>query len=152
MVHSGPIQSIVPGRTDHHPMSVASGSYVINADTVSHIGQNNSNAGQAILSHMFGGSGPYGMGRDMATRSGHGMPAASKMRMRSDVGGARGEGRSGPVEINAAGGEFVVPPEVVARIGQGDVARGHEILDKWMEKTRKEHIRTLQRLPGPAKS
>src|SRR5262245_52919246 len=40
MTHSGPIMSAVPGRTDHHPMGVAPGSYVVNADTVSHMGQN----------------------------------------------------------------------------------------------------------------
>src|SRR5438445_2709065 len=54
MLHSGPITSAVPGRTDRHNVSVGSGSYVMPADAVSHLGQNNTKAGHAILGAMFG--------------------------------------------------------------------------------------------------
>ena len=53
--------------------------------------------------------------------------------------------------INISGGEFVIPPDEVKRRGRGDVNRGHEILDAWVNNLRKEHIKTLQKLPGPAK-
>ena len=159
MMHTGPINSIVPGRTDAHPMKVAPGSYVVNADTVSHLGQSNSAAGHSILSNMFGPSGPYGVGTNLGIKHGPGAPRPPKlMGMKamggaSDAGGPRGDGNEGaPIDINAAGGEFVVPPEVVRNIGSGDIKRGHAILDVWMEKMRKDHIRTLKRLPGPAKS
>lgn len=52
--------------------------------------------------------------------------------------------------INISGGEFVIPPAEVKRKGRGDINRGHEILDAWIEHLRKEHIKTLQKLPGPA--
>lgn len=123
-VHAGPIMSAVPGRTDNHPMDVAEGSYVIPSETVSHLGENNTEAGMAVLSHMFGSIG----------------------------GTSPEEGGEPPVPINAAGGEFVVPPSVVATIGGGDIKRGHEILDQWIMSSRKKHISTLRGLAGPAKS
>lgn len=57
--HSGPIHSSVAGRTDHLPVTVASGSYVLPADCVSHLGESNTLAGFKVLRRMFGG-GPYG--------------------------------------------------------------------------------------------
>lgn len=150
MTHSGPIMSAVAGRTDHLPMSVSPGSYVVNADTVSHIGQNNTAAGHAILSHMFGKTGPYGSGPTMGIKAGRGAPPPPKAPKLAKGGASQGDGS--PVEINAAGGEFVIPVETVKIIGSGDVERGHKILDRWMENQRKDHIRTLRRLPGPAKS
>ena len=153
MMHTGPINSVVPGRTDNHKMSVPGGAYVVNADTVSHIGQNNTNAGQAILSHMFGQAGPYGMGHDMGIKHGSGAPRPPAMgKIPADTGGSRGSNSVGqPVPVMTAGGEFVIHPDIVARVGGGDLKRGHAVLDKWMTDMRKEHIRTLKKLPGPAK-
>jgi hypothetical protein len=125
-VHAGPIMSNVPGRTDNHPMDVAEGSYVIPSETVSHLGENNTNAGMEVLNSMFGPE--------------------------SEIGGGASAGETNPVPINAAGGEFVIAPEVVATIGGGDIKRGHEILDQWIMGKRKQHISTLRKLPGPAKS
>lgn len=147
MLHSGPINSMVPGRTDHHNMKVSPGSYVVNADTVSHLGQSNSVAGHAILSQMFGAGGPYGSG-SMKVSRGPGAPRPPKMRAE---GGIAPTGDGAPVEIMAAGGEYVIDPSTVTAIGNGDIDLGHKILDQWMEKVRKDHIRTLRRLPGPAK-
>lgn len=148
MMHSGPVMSAVPGRTDRHNVSVAPGSYVVNADTVSHLGQNNTNAGMAILSHMFGKAGPYGSPA-MRLKSGPGAPRPPKL-MRAEGGQTKPDGS--PVDIVVAGGEFTIPPDVVANIGGGDVERGHKILDHWMAQQRKSHIATLKKLPGPAKS
>lgn len=160
MLHSGPISSAVPGRTDRHNVSVGSGSYVLPADHVSALGQNNTAAGHAILSKMFGTGGPYGV-KGIAPKRGPGAPkppamkqiAGFKMPKFSDKGGGRGEDHVGqPVPIVVAGGEFTVPAEVVKAIGGGDVKRGHAILDKWVLETRKKHIKTLRKLPGPAKA
>ena len=57
----------------------------------------------------------------------------------------------GPVPINASGGEFVIPPEEVAKIGDGDVNKGHRVLDRWVIQLKKEAVATLAKLPGPAK-
>ncbi len=156
-MHAGPILSAVAGRTDHHPMNVAAGSYVLPSDHVSSLGQGNSVSGMAVLNHMFGGAGPYGVGRDVGIKHGAGAPAVPKLGKlasggASDSGGARGDGSGSPTPIMAAGGEYVIPPHVVTAIGSGDIKRGHAILDHWVKSNRKQHVKTLKSLPGPAKS
>jgi hypothetical protein len=142
LAHTGPIASAVPGRTDNHAIHVPSSSYVLPADHVSSLGQGNTAAGMKILGRMFPGS----------SRISGGMGAPRPPRpVLSDRGGARGEG-GGDVPILAAGGEFVISPAEVAKVGNGDVKRGHEILDAWVKANRKKHIKTLSKLPGPAKS
>ena len=124
-VHLGPIHSPVAGRTDHLPMHVPSGSYVIPADIVSSLGEGNTMAGYRAVKMMF---------RDAAK----GAYAA---------GGGVGE----PVPIVAAGGEYVLSPDEVIWAGRGDLDAGHRALDNWITGTRKELIKTLQKLPGPKK-
>jgi len=50
----GPIHSDVAGRTDHLPINVPSGAYVIPADIVSALGEGNTMAGFKDLNDMFG--------------------------------------------------------------------------------------------------
>jgi hypothetical protein len=57
----------------------------------------------------------------------------------------------GTVPIAAAGGEYVLSPETVMEIGGGDLKRGHNALDSWVVKTRRDHINHLKRLPRPEK-
>lgn len=64
-VHKGPIHSSVAGRTDHLPMHVASGSYVIPADIISAMGEGNSMAGFKVAKSIFSVKGPYGQGDGM---------------------------------------------------------------------------------------
>ena len=64
--------------------------------------------------------------------------------------GREGVGKGG-TPINISGGEFVVPPDEVKRRGRGDIDRGHELLDAWVNHLRAEHIKTLKKLPGPAR-
>lgn len=154
MTHQGPISSIVGGRTDHHPMAVKAGSYVLPADHVSALGQGNTANGMAVLNHMFS-SGPFG---STAPKIAHGAGAPSLMKAPkallasggSDEGGARGDHSGQPVPIYAAGGEYVIPPEVILRM-YGSLKHGHAILDAWVKKNREKHIKTLQKLPPPAK-
>jgi hypothetical protein len=120
-IHSG-----IPGRTDKHNMNVPAGSFVVPADVVSHLGQNNSMAGAKRLHNMVS-SGSFG-GRRPKFAAGGGV---------------------GGVPIVAAGGEYIIHPDHVKDIGDGDVSRGHDRLDKWVLKTRAEHIKTLKNLPGP---
>ncbi len=155
-MHTGPILSSVAGRTDHLPMSVPSGAYVLPASHVSSMGQGNTMAGFSALGKMFGNAGPYGVGRNMPI--GHGMgapraPALPKFGLggHTDKGGARGDGAGQPVDIVAAGGEFVISPEIVRRIGRGDLKKGHAILDHWVMKSRKKEIKVQRALPPPAK-
>lgn len=153
MVHSGPILSAVPGRTDRHNMNLASGSYVVPAQAVSHLGQNNTLAGMKVLNGMFGHGGTFGAPKIARGSGAPSPPRAPHFAYGGhDRGGARGEDHGKPVEVVTAGGEYVVPPEVVAAIGGGDIKHGHNVLDSWINKLKEDHIRTLRKLPGPAKS
>ena len=62
-------------------------------------------------------------------------------------GGMTGE----KVPIVAAGGEYVIPPEVVTNIGNGDMESGHTELDDFVKKMRAKTVKTLKSLPGPKK-
>jgi hypothetical protein len=53
--------------------------------------------------------------------------------------------------IFAAGGEFIVPPEVVKRLGGGSTERGHKILDEFVVKARKHIIDEMKKLKPPVK-
>lgn len=152
MMHTGPIMSAVPGRTDRHNMSVASGSYVVPAQAVSHLGQSNTLAGMKVLNSMFGSGGPYGAGQ-MPVKHGAGAPKPLKAGLAAggDAGGPVGDEAGAPVDVVTAGGEYVIPPEGVAAVGHGDMKHGHNALDAWVNQILDDHIKTLKKLPGPAK-
>jgi hypothetical protein len=297
-VHKGPIHSTVAGRTDHLPMHVASGSYVIPADIISAMGEGNSMAGFKIAKSIFervgpydqptgslpygasempygqsaprkatggtttssgnpnataaiaagnqqvaanraasamyaqqanardgtpipshlqgvalpsgsggsGGTGSFGLPNPFPSRGGGdsnggimgyrslgdmfdgGGAGRSGSRFEGGIGtprmiggamnllgvmpysGPQGAGSIAPparpdgfaaggpaeaddaVPIVAAGGEYVIPPEDVAHLGNGSLDDGHKILDAFVKKMRKKTIRTLQSLPGPKKN
>src|SRR5271156_5207741 len=115
-VHSGPIHSTVAGRTDHLPMHVASGSYVLPSDILSGApgAEGNTMAGFAHARRVFGGV-PRGGGSQPYNHEGgpYGMKKG---------GNAKGEGT---VPIVAAGGEYVVHPDAVREVGGGDLDMGH---------------------------
>lgn len=121
-IHVGPIHSSVAGRTDHLNMHVPAGAYVIPAEEVSAAGEGNTLAGFKAI---------------------EGWVEKYNDDSYTDVGE--------PVPIVAAGGEYVVKPQVVYGLGDGDLSKGHRILDQFVIKLRKKHIKTLQKLPGPKK-
>lgn len=133
----GLLRTPTPGRIDKLPISVGSGGYVIPADTVSHLGQNNTLAGARVLDNLL----KKGMGVNLGSKGGF-----KKQRSMFAAGGAT-EG----VSIVAAGGEYVVEPERVAALGDGDADIGHKILDDFVLSVRKNHIKTLRNLPKPKK-
>jgi hypothetical protein len=116
---AGLITSTVPGRTDKHSINVLSGSYILPADHVAHLGQDNSLAGGKVLDSMFGAS---------RKRS----PAAGDI-----------------VPIVVAGGEYLLEPDQVESVGNGDLTRGHNALDAWVKSARKKHVALLKSLPPP---
>lgn len=155
-VFTGPIHSAVGGRTDHLPMHVPSGSYVIPADIVSAYGEGNTMAGFKILRRLFGGQpydksptpyqgkgGPYSSSPDSDPYGGEGGPYNEELEPKA-VGGATGK-----VPIVAAGGEYTLSPEQVRIAGGGDLDKGHRVLDEFVKRSRKELIKTLSKLPGP---
>jgi len=136
-IHVGPIHSPVAGRTDHLPMHVASGSYVIPADIISAMGEGNTMAGFKVANTIFT---PV---PNMA-----GLPGEDAQL------GLPGKAAGGPVQpvpIVAAGGEYVISPDDVSRLGKGDTDLGHQILDAFVKKMRRKTVETLKKLPGPKK-
>jgi len=139
-LHVGPIHSPVAGRTDHLPMHVPSGSYVIPADIISAMGEGNTMAGFKHMRRIFGGT-PYGGGQ---TPYGGGAGPYNE----SMAGKAAG-GETSAVPIVAAGGEYVLSPEEVRFAGDGDLESGHRVLDDFVKRYREKTIKTLKNLPGP---
>jgi hypothetical protein len=142
-VHVGPIHSTVAGRTDHLPMHVPSGSYVIPADIVSAFGEGNTMAGFKHMKRVFGGT-PYGGGSMPYGQSG-GPYGAEMPHM------ASGGEVENTVPIIAAGGEYVLHPDQVRMVGNGDLETGHKVLDEFVKQKRAETVKTLKKLPGPKK-
>ena len=159
VVHEGPIHSPVAGRTDHLPMHVKSGSYVIPADIIGAMGEGNTMAGFKVARRMFSSNpyfqksmSPYGSSSPIynSDEKPYGARAAG--------GGTPGIGHNGApqddedndlVPIVAAGGEYVISPQDVTRLGKGDIDDGHKTLDSFVTKYRKKTIKVLQNLPGP---
>lgn len=143
-VFEGPIVSAVPGRTDRHPIEVASGSYVLPSETISHLGENNTLAGLERLKKL----GAQGLKRMVRSCGG----AADILRKHKAKGGSVGTNGAGhAIPVIVAGGEHVLSPQEVAIIGEGDVELGHRLLDNWVMKNRRDHISTLSKLKPPAK-
>lgn len=138
-MHIGPIHSSVAGRTDHLPMHVPSGSYVIPADIVSSMGEGNTIAGFKHMRRMFGGA-PYGGG---------GNPYGQGAGPYGEHMATGGDAESVP--IVAAGGEYVLSPKQVRLAGDGDLEMGHRVLDEFIKRKRTETVNTLKKLPGPKK-
>lgn len=142
-VHVGPIHSAVAGRTDHLPMNVPSGSYVIPADIISAMGEGNTMAGFKHMRRIFGGN-PYGGGSATVPYGAEGGPYNEPLP-------GKAEGGQTTVPIIAAGGEYVLSPDQVVQVGQGDLDTGHRVLDEFVKRMRAETVKTLKALPGPKK-
>ncbi len=141
----GIIKSTVPGRTDKLNLNVPSGSYVIPADIPSALGQGNTTAGGAILDRMFN-KGPYGMNLPRAKSGSRVGQRKSSLSKQSFADG----GDTGQITpILAAGGEYMIHPETVSNLGNGDMDLGHSILDSFVKQVRAKHISTLRRLAPP---
>ena len=125
VIHEGPIHSPVSGRTDHLPMHVASGSYVIPADIISAMGEGNTMSGFKQMNQILSGA--------KAIPKADGGPISA-------------------VPIVAAGGEYVVTPHEVLWAGDGDMDRGHAAFDGFVTGMRAKTIKTLKALPGPKKN
>lgn len=146
LMRQGALHSPVPGRTDALPVTAKKGAYVVPADVVSGLGQGNTMAGTKTLEAMFK-TGPYGTTMPKMRRPA--LPTGNRRNRGFAEGGEVMMGEEPGVDIMAAGGEFIIPPESVAEIGGGDIQHGHDILDAFVQKVRGDTIATMQQLPGP---
>ena len=148
VVHEGPIHSPVAGRTDHLPMHVKSGSYVIPADIIGAMGEGNTMAGFKVARRMFS-SNPYFQKSMSPYGSSSPIYNSDEKPYGARAAGGGTPGNDDLVPIVAAGGEYVISPQDVTRLGEGDIDNGHKTLDSFVTKYRKKTIKVLQNLPGP---
>ena len=152
-VHSsGLLNSSVPGRTDQLNRLVPAGSYIIPADVVSGLGEGNTQSGANIIQRAIS-TGPQGMPLPHS-RGSMGPPRVSPPAPYREPNANQsfaqgGSPTGGHVPVVLAGGEYCVHPDDVKRIGNGDVRKGHRILDFFVVHARKKVIKDMKSLPGP---
>ena len=54
------------------------------------------------------------------------------------------------VPVIVAGGEYILTPEEVEIAGDGDLDKGHSVLDAFVKSQRRKLRQKLAKLPGPA--
>jgi hypothetical protein len=149
----GFLNSGVAGRTDRIPASVAADSFVIPAAEVSGLGQGNSLAGSHLWSLALGGIGPHGVkpppeARGPGPPSHHPPPVPGEV-TREMFGYASGGREPRKASVLLAGGEMVIPPWKVQKIGDGDMQEGHRRMREAVKRVR-EHVKRADRTrPGP---
>jgi hypothetical protein len=121
VAQSGALRHHGPGRTDDLNISVPGESYVVPADVVSALGQGNTEAGFKVLERFW--------------------PTVPE--------GHAAGGNTGKTPIVAAGGEYIVHPEHIKKIGGGNMKRGHRALEDFVKLVRNKTIKKLKGLPGP---
>jgi hypothetical protein len=152
---SGLLHTAGPGRTDNLNIQPHADSYVLPTDVVSGLGQGSTLAGAKALD-MALHTGPYGTHLPSAPHHSlmpHGFHKGIGRTHGAGFaeGGAMQEGEAKRVPIVAAGGEYIVSPEQVRAIGDGDIQRGHDVLDKFVLHCRARTIKDLKGLKGPVK-
>jgi hypothetical protein len=152
-LHTGAVMSSVPGRVDAHKIRVPSGSYVLPAETVSGMGQGNTVAGLKRAHEIFG-MGPYGTALQHVPHGRGQFPNVHQQKVFAYGGYSEGGPREGdhfhPVDVDVSGGEYIIHPAAIIK-EFGSLKHGHQILDHFVMRHRKQHIKILQNLPGPAK-
>jgi hypothetical protein len=147
IVHHGPINVAIPGRTDRLPVHVYSGAYVLPADIVSGLGEGNTLAGNRVIEKMLldgSLSGKSSGGSAVALQH------AQKLKDKYGIKGPYHEGDA-LVPVIVAGGEYIIHPDQVAEIGEGDMDKGHAVLDAFVVSQRRALRKKLAKLPGPAR-
>lgn len=135
-VFHGPLKAAIPGRTDRLPIHVHSGSYVLPADIVSGLAEGNTEAGFEVIKRMI---------QDQMSRGGR-VGMTQKYGLQGHY-----HTPSSLVPCVVAGGEYILTPQEVEAFGDGDISKGHKVLDAFVKSQRAKTIKTLKKLPGPAK-
>ena len=162
----GLVGSGVAGRTDRHNVDVPAGTYVLPADVVAGVGEDNTLAGAGFIHKMLS-TGPGGIPLPRMGGRGVGIPRPPEpYRVPSEPAMADGGVKHGKVPVVIAGGEFLIDPDTIAHhplLGNlnphdarpeayaAALKRGHGILDACVKHARAEHVKTLKGLPGPKK-
>lgn len=160
--NTGFLHGNTAGRADAISGTAPAGSYVLPADVVSGLGEGNSLAGARAVEEMLS-TGPHGIPMPRS-RAGMGpprppapfheaqggfVPAARMWKGPTKLYRAGGVPGRGNEAVALSDGEFVVPPEHVAKFGGGDHGKGIKALDDFVLKQRAKHIAKLKSLPPP---
>lgn len=127
--HVGPLRGSTMGRADKVKTTVADGSYILPARTVSFLGDGNTEAGFARLEKMF----PHSTSKRAA--------------------GGKGTGqKTGQVPVQLSDGEFAISAKDCAKMYGGDMDRAHRALDHFVMDCSKKAIAKEKKLPPPVGS
>lgn len=152
--YSGLFHGTGGGRTDNLKVAVPHNSYVVPADIVSNgLGQGNTLAGAKALDSITGVT--THMPGDTSAK---GLPSAGKMPGHFADGGV-----PKMVDIIVAGGEYLINPREIAKIGKKaleesgykdstyahQITAGHKIMDGLVNHLRKKSIKETSKLPEP---
>jgi hypothetical protein len=138
------------GRADAVQTTAPGGSYILPADVISALGEGNSIAGAKVMDQALS-TGPGGIPISRGSR-GSGPPRAPQAYPIGQAKGGATPHAPSITPVMLSDGEYVVAVPDVARIGGGDIKKGHRMLDKFVLDVRKAHIKKLMRLPGPVKT
>jgi hypothetical protein len=120
----GAIRGIGKGQQDNIPKDIKKNSYIIDASSVSDIGDGSSQAGIKELNNFFAK-----------------IPTDYKQH----------EAKGGFIKAMVSPDEYEVEPEVVTAIGKGSNEKGAKILEKFIKQVRKQKRTSGDKLPPKAK-
>jgi hypothetical protein len=120
----GAIRGEGKGQEDNIPQNIKDGSYIIDASTVSDLGDGSTQAGFKELERYFSK-----------------VPAE----------GAQEESKGGYLKAMVSDGEYEIPPEQVTALGKGSNERGAKILEKFVKEIRAKKRTSGQKLPPKSK-
>ena len=120
----GAIRGTGKGQQDNIPKNIKENSYIIDASTVSDIGDGSSEAGIKELDRYFN---------------------------RIPSHGFQHESKGGYIKAMVSDGEYEVPPEKVTAIGHGSNKKGAQVLKKLVHQVRERKRTSGDKLPPKAK-
>lgn len=120
----GAIRGEGKGQEDNISQNIKDGSYIIDASTVSDLGDGSTQAGFKELERYFSK-----------------VPAE----------GAQEESKGGYLKAMVSDGEYEIPPEQVTALGKGSNERGAKILEKFVKEIRAKKRTSGQKLPPKSK-
>jgi hypothetical protein len=141
------------GRADDIKISARPGSHVIPADVVSAMGGGNSIAGHDILGQMFPKSIKPRLQKGAMGQSKK-VPNVSPTKIQSvNMFGGRSTGKmfsdGGSVPIAVSDGEFIISPEDVKDVGEGNIDAGHKVLNDFIIRVRASTVDQLKQMENP---
>jgi hypothetical protein len=125
----GAIRGNGKGQQDNIPKNIRENSYIIDASTVSDIGDGSSNAGMQELDRYFSRLPSNPMN---SNNMGH-------------------ESKGGYIQAMVSDGEYEISPEQVTALGKGSNEKGAQILKKFVEEVRSKKRTSGERLPPKSK-